>query len=443
MNTSLDTLISDLMDAMGDTLTTGTVDSGNTTTMVDAARTESDDEWVNAWLRIDTDAGSVAPEGEERRITDFVASSDTMTLFPALTAGTAIGDTYSIREIFSYDQYKKAVNHAIRMATEWWPEVKVTVPVEAAGETGTATSATATSLTNSGASWTADALIGRHVTIYEGTGAGQEPRLIVDNTTTKLVVPTWDTTPDTTSKYRIEKTGRTHLVICSQQMDYPLPPGTKHIYEAWVESPATEESATATAATTTTLTDSGQSWTADEHIGRYIVIYDGTGKGQPSRLITDNTTTAVTVATWAIEPSTDSKYKIKKSPDVAGVFDSQASPWSRIYHAYIDIGGGYMRFPGQHTEGAWVRLKYETDPSTLSLASDTTGVPEEYILLKAAGFLWQRKRKDNQARWWAQWSTQQADSYAATHRRRKPYGTIWRFDDGETTHAWDSPFRPN
>jgi hypothetical protein len=64
---------------------------------------------------------------------------------------------------------------------------------------------------------------------------------------------------------------------------------------------------TATSATSTTLTDSNLSMTADQFIGAYIRIIEGTGDGQV-RQITDNTTTAFTVAAWDITPSTDSVY---------------------------------------------------------------------------------------------------------------------------------------
>lgn len=443
MSTSLSTLLTDLADEMGDTVTTGTADSNTTTTyVVDSARTESDADWNNAHIYIDTDAASAAPEGEERRITDFVAASDRIVVFPAFSVAVTTGDTYSIREVFSRDQYKKSINHSIRMATEWWPDIKLTFPVASQAVTGTATSAGTDSLTDSGKAWTADEHIGRYVVIYAGTGKAQRRR-ILDNTTTKLVVPLWNTTPDTTSKYRIEEAGPEHIVICSTQMDYPLPPGCKHIYAAWIEIVDTEEMGTATSTAATTLTDSGQSWTADEHIGRYVVIYDGTGRGQ-TRLITDNDTTSITVPTWTITPSTDSKYKIKNPAEVTTADPDQDSQWSRIYNAEVDIAGGYIRFPGQHTEGAWVRLKFEADPLELDSSSDVTNVPEEYILFKAASYLWAKKvgrQGFDNARVLMEWHERQAESYAVTHRRRKPYGTIWQWDDVETVHSYDSPFR--
>lgn len=65
---------------------------GSTTTMIDAARTEADDFWNDKQIRFTSGANS----GLVRRITDFVASSDTMTFAPAVNAAVGAGDTYDI-----------------------------------------------------------------------------------------------------------------------------------------------------------------------------------------------------------------------------------------------------------------------------------------------------------------------------------------------------------
>ena len=62
------------------------------------------------------------------------------------------------------------------------------------------------------------------------------------------------------------------------------------------------------ACTQTTLVDAG-TWTADEQIGKYVVITRGQGAGQV-RLITDNTANALTVASWDVLPFTTSYYII-------------------------------------------------------------------------------------------------------------------------------------
>lgn len=69
--------------------------------------------------------------------------------------------------------------------------------------TGTATSATGTTLVNSAKTWTVNQWANSQVRITAGTGAGQV-RSITSNTGTTLTVPTWTITPDATSQYSIE-----------------------------------------------------------------------------------------------------------------------------------------------------------------------------------------------------------------------------------------------
>lgn len=70
-------------------------------------------------------------------------------------------------------------------------------------DTGTATSATSTTLTSSGKTWTTNTYAGYQVKISSGTGAGQI-RVITSNTATTLTVPTWTITPDATSTFELE-----------------------------------------------------------------------------------------------------------------------------------------------------------------------------------------------------------------------------------------------
>ena len=69
-----------------DALATGTADSGSTTTMVDAARTEADNDYWKGRLICFT-SGNVS--GQCAHIEDFVASTDTFTFKPALTQAVA------------------------------------------------------------------------------------------------------------------------------------------------------------------------------------------------------------------------------------------------------------------------------------------------------------------------------------------------------------------
>ncbi len=69
----------------------GTADSGSTTTIVDAARSEADDRWNGSMIVITSGASA----GQARIITEFVASTDTITFAPAVTTNLGT-ETYVI-----------------------------------------------------------------------------------------------------------------------------------------------------------------------------------------------------------------------------------------------------------------------------------------------------------------------------------------------------------
>ncbi len=88
--------------------------------------------------------------------------------------------------------------------------------------------------------------------------------------------------------------------------------------DADVDAPAGEN--TVTTSTATTVTVSGSPWTADEHINSIVYISNGPGCGQ-YRLITDNTTSTLTVSReWAVRPQTTVS-KLKISPEYQGDVD--------------------------------------------------------------------------------------------------------------------------
>lgn len=70
----------------------GTADSGTITTLVDAARTEADNDYWNGSLLLIT---SGSTQGQIRRITDFDAATDTITVDPAFTQAIST-NTYLI-----------------------------------------------------------------------------------------------------------------------------------------------------------------------------------------------------------------------------------------------------------------------------------------------------------------------------------------------------------
>ena len=96
--------------------------SGSTTTVVCAALTDSDDHWNEGTLLVLTDAGgaSAVPENESRAISDFVASTDTVTVGTAFSAALAADDLFAI----TTDEYPRwAVLRAINAALQWYGDI--------------------------------------------------------------------------------------------------------------------------------------------------------------------------------------------------------------------------------------------------------------------------------------------------------------------------------
>jgi len=86
-----------------------------------------------------------------------------------------------------------------------------------------------------------------------------------------------------------------------------------------VQSPyASYVTGTATAGTTTTLTDTTKAWTVNGYQNRVVRITSGTGVGQV-RNIASNTATALTVSTaWTTTPDATSAYVIETKGNVSG-----------------------------------------------------------------------------------------------------------------------------
>lgn len=202
---------------------TMTTNGGSTTTLTVAAasfpiRSTS----VGATLEFTSGANL----GIRTTISSVVYSADmaTVTLtFPAVANSVASGVTFRMNTgryfIFlggtvaagffvSFDVATASYNQSLSV-TNLAASYTVTSQLTGAflwGETyasGTATSATATTLVNSAKSWTTNQWTNFQVRITSGTGIGQI-RVISSNTGTTLTVPTWTVTPDSTSTYVIE-----------------------------------------------------------------------------------------------------------------------------------------------------------------------------------------------------------------------------------------------
>ncbi len=148
---------------------------------------------------------------------------------------------------------------------------------------GTATAGAAKTLTDSGAAWGTNAWAGYTLVITGGTGSGQT-KSIASNTATIITVDgNWKTNPGATSTYQV----------------------------VWGDPSST---GTATAGTTTSLTDSNAAWGVNQWTGYILHIDAGTGSGQ-SLTVTSNTATVLSFAT-ATAPDATSTYSLYKATGI-------------------------------------------------------------------------------------------------------------------------------
>lgn len=167
------------------------------------------------------------------------------------------------------------------------------------------------------------------------------------------------------------------LVVLEDTYEYTLPDTVDYVPKVeWLEHQIAWRG-TATDATTTTLEDSAQSWTADELIGMEIALYDGTGAGQ-YRTISGNTTDTVTVSVaWETTPDTTTKYIIK---DV-----SEPCHRHRVTHATII--GGTLQLRENLPSGQRLALTYVPVHVDLATDASTTDMPKTYVVLRAVQHL--------------------------------------------------------
>lgn len=82
-----------------------------------------------------------------------------------------------------------------------------------------------------------------------------------------------------------------------------------HLDDSSVYGDGSEINGTVTSATGTTLTDSTQTWTVNEHVGKNVRLIAGFGVDQV-RTVISNTATQVTVAAWTTVPNITTEFTI-------------------------------------------------------------------------------------------------------------------------------------
>lgn len=225
-----------------------TLRTNSTTEIVDASKNWVVGEHIGKLVILNT-VGPY-PTTQIRRIISNTATSVTVATITAPVNGTS---RYSICEpnIFGADlQWKSPVKQG----------------------RGYATGGSATTLVDSTKNWFVNQWLGYRVRILAGTGVGSEVA-ISGNDANTLTLTTPGFTPDTTTKYIIMDTF-----------------------------------GTATAGSTTTLTDTTKNWTINQWSGKRLIITGGTGQRQEI-VITSNTANALTFPT-ATAPDITSTYSI-------------------------------------------------------------------------------------------------------------------------------------
>lgn len=230
-----------------------------------------------------------------------------------------------------FSVYDKATNawtakSVTNLPTAWGTDgcLIFTPSVSAVSTNGTATAGGVNTLTDSAKALATNQLAYCEILITGGTGIGQS-NVIVSNTATVLTMKTnWTTQPDTTSTYTV-------------------------FYK---------EQGIATAATSTTLTDGGKSWTASQFINYQVRITGGTGIGQV-RTITANTATQLTVAAWTVTPDTTSTYVVEGNDDnayLSGNADVTLYKYSVGANTWATLTPGAARSgaPGAGASFSWI-----------------------------------------------------------------------------------------
>lgn len=247
-------------------------------------------------------------------------------------------------------------------------------------KTGTATSATATTLTDTGGGFGPVGTLGGGAVcrITGGTGSGQSKIIKTHTNTVLTFYGNWQTTPDATSTYAIY---------------YGAP----------------SDSYAPTSATATVITVSNASWDASMWAGFTLEVTAGTGSGQTTT-VTSNTATALTVPTMATPLDTTSRFKLYRKTSETAINNTvgalERADIAVKETTVTDTGGvgwvinGYgcqeLKVPviaSLTTIG--VRARYDanhgttTKPQVEIVANPTVGVTAETVTMTAAADTWE------------------------------------------------------
>ena len=174
------------------------------------------------------------------------------------------------------------------------------------------------------------------------------------------------------------------LILEEDKLAYVISGLTKlphFISKIWLEGSTSTLRGDVKSSTSTTLTDTGAfpSVTSDWKVS----IYAGTGKGQ-IRSVSSSTDDTITVATWDTDPDTTSRYSVWNPTE-------QLNDWTPVsgYHTDSNEYPNTIYFTENYPSryGLRIRIEYLAIPGSLTTETDTTIVPQEYIINKSAAIL--------------------------------------------------------
>jgi hypothetical protein len=208
MRTTLTAAVEGLADMVGDYLTgtCTTIGGAAGATLIDGRlkdKSRNTDDYFNDKVIWVTAGTSVA--GDERYISDFTATSGTVTPYLAFTAQVPNASTYMLFSLWTASDYRRALNQAIDDAYPYVARNFVDETLETQddvwsyrlGDYGTATY-TSVSLTDTSKKWQTDQFKG--LTAISGASSG----LISGNTPTVLTLTGWTpSTPTSADAYQI------------------------------------------------------------------------------------------------------------------------------------------------------------------------------------------------------------------------------------------------
>lgn len=238
-------------------------------------------------------------------------------------------------------------------------------------------------------------------------------------------------------------TSDSSIVIQEDKTTYSLSSLTPHVLlAAYVEQPKNVIRGVVSANNGgTTLTDSSANWTTNEHAGKLVSIYasaqGGTALGTSTTVVSNTATTLTVTFSGTL-----------KIGDLYALWNpsSEITNWRRLIAGRTDArtwpSALYLTQVYSQHLGMRLMLEYTKRPVSMTLETDTTMVPQEFILNRAAALLYEQRMNDgryDRARFGdlANRKAQMAEQYRITRAWPLPPTTFWQ--EQEQSYPFLSP----